>query len=117
VVALMHRGEVWLAQLNPNKGAEIGKLRPVVVMQDDAILASGLHTIITVPLTTQFRPAFEPMRIRITARDRLLKECYVMVEQPRALDRSRFGDTPLTTLTKEEMAQLEKSLKAILGLQ
>ena len=26
----MRRGEVWVARLNPNQGAEVGKVRPVV---------------------------------------------------------------------------------------
>lgn len=112
----MRRGEIWIARLNPNQGAEAGKLRPVIILQDDAMLTSELHTVIVIPLTTQFRPAFEPLRIRIAARDRLLKDSCAMVEQPRALDRSRFGDGPLTTLTHEEMAAVEKSLKAVLGM-
>ena len=29
----MRRGEVWVARLNPNQGAEVGKVRPVVVIQ------------------------------------------------------------------------------------
>ncbi|WP_255534322.1 type II toxin-antitoxin system PemK/MazF family toxin [Thiohalobacter sp. COW1] len=29
----MRRAEVWVARLNPNQGAEAGKLRPVIVMQ------------------------------------------------------------------------------------
>ncbi len=113
----MKRGDVWVARLNPNKGTEVGKTRPVIVMQADAILASGLHTVIAVPLTTQFRPKVEPMRIRVVARDRLLKDCFAMIEQTRALDRSRFGDGPLTALTAEEMAAVEKSLKAVMGIQ
>jgi mRNA-degrading endonuclease toxin of MazEF toxin-antitoxin module len=24
----MHRGEIWVARLNPNQGAEVGKVRP-----------------------------------------------------------------------------------------
>jgi mRNA interferase MazF len=30
VVAVMQRGEIWIANLNPNKGSEIGKARPIV---------------------------------------------------------------------------------------
>lgn len=112
----MRRGEIWVARLNPNQGAEAGKLRPVIIMQDDALLASELQTVIVVPLTTQFRPAFEPLRIRIATRDRLLKDSYAIVEQPRALDRRRIGEGPLTILSHEEMAALEKSLKAMLGI-
>jgi hypothetical protein len=36
--------------------------------------------------------------------------------QPRALDIERIGDGPLTRLTGEELAQVERSLKAVLGL-
>jgi mRNA interferase MazF len=116
VALMMKRGEVWVARLNPNKGSEIGKMRPVVIVQDNALLNCGLGTVLVVPLTTQFRPEFTPMRARIEARDRLLKDCYTAVEQLRAIDHSRFGEGPLTTLSTDEMARLEKSLKAMMGL-
>lgn len=113
---MMRRGEIWVANLNPNKGSEIGKARPVVILQDDAILATGLPTVLAAPLTTQLRSDYEPLRIHITARDRLLKECHVMVEQLRAIDRSRFGEGPLAVLDKDEMAAVERSLRAVLGM-
>jgi mRNA interferase MazF len=116
VVALMRRGEVWTANLNPNKGAEIGKVRPVVVIQDDHLTQAGLPTILVLPLTTQFRPALAPLRIKLDPRDRLVMGCYVMLEHPRALDRSRFGEGPLAILTAEEMAAVEKSLRAVMGM-
>jgi len=112
----MRRGEIWIANHNPNKGAEIGKQRPVIIMQEDRLLTTELPTIITIPLTTQYRPAFAPMRIQITARDRLLQDCYAMVEHPRALDRSRFGEGPITRLTPEEMTAVERSLLAVMGM-
>ncbi len=112
----MRRGEVWTANLNPNKGSEVGKVRPVVILQDDRLIATGLSTILALPLTTQFRPAQAPMRVRVEARGRLQQTCYVMVEQPRALDRSRYGVGPLATLTSEEMALVEKSLRAVMGM-
>jgi hypothetical protein len=67
-------------------------------------------------LTTQHRPGAEPLRIPVSARERLRKECYAMTDQVRALNRSRFGDGPLTTLTAEELAVVERSLKAVLGM-
>ena len=39
-----------------------------------------------------------------------------MVDKMRAIDRSLFGDRPLTTLTTEEMTTVERSLKAVLGM-
>ena len=44
--APIHRGEVWTANLNPNKGGEIGKVRPVLVLQATALTQAGLATII-----------------------------------------------------------------------
>jgi mRNA interferase MazF len=116
VVALMRRGEIWTAKLNPNKGAEIGNIRPVLVIQDDRLNQTSLQTILVLPLTTQFRPAFAPMRVKIAARDRLLKDCYAVVEQIRVADRGRFGEGPLATLTTEEMAAVEKSMRAVMGM-
>lgn len=116
MVEVMRRGEIWVANLNPNKGNEVGKIRPVVVLQADELTATGLGTIMAAPLTSQFWPAFEPLRVKISARDRLEKDCHVMVEQTRAFDRSRFGDGPLASLTPEELAAVEKSIKGVLGL-
>jgi mRNA interferase MazF len=37
----MRRSEVWVAHLNPNQGAEVGTVRPVVVSQADALTEAG----------------------------------------------------------------------------
>ena len=44
----MRRGEVWVARLNPHQGAELGKVRPVVVIQADALTEAGLATLLVV---------------------------------------------------------------------
>ncbi len=49
-------------------------------------------------------------------RGRLLKSCQVITDQPRALDRDRFGEGPLATVTAEELAAVEKSLRGVMGL-
>lgn len=116
MVGMMRRGEIWTANLNPNKGGEIGKVRPVMILQDDGMIASGLATILVARLTSQFRPIFAPLRVRVSARNRLTQDCFVMIEHIRALDRSRFGEGPLATLTAEEMAAVEKSLLGVMGL-
>jgi len=97
----MHRGEIWVARLNPNQGAEVGKLRPVVIV---------------VPLTTQDRPGARALRVPIRSRDRLLCDSFAMADQPRSLDRSRLSDGPLTTLNPEELAELEQALLGVLGI-
>lgn len=113
---MMRRGEIWAANLNPGRGREIAKIRPVLVIQDNALTASGTPMVVILPLTTQIYPAFKLWRIMIEPRDRLLKKCQVVVDQPRALDRDRFGEGPLTTLTEKELTAVERSLKGVMGL-
>jgi len=54
--------------------------------------------------------------ITIPARDRLLTDCQVIVDQPCALDRTCINEGPLTRLAASEMAAVERSLKIIFGL-
>ncbi len=112
----MKRGEIWVGNLNPNRGAEVGKIRPVLIMQADFLIDQGEPTIIVLPLTTQVRASKEPLHVTIPVRDRLLEICQVMPEHPRTLDRNRLGDGPLTRVTSEEMKAVEKSLMAVLGM-
>lgn len=112
----MKRGEVWVANLNPPRGREVGKIRPVLVIQADELTDAGTPMIVVLPLTTQVYPSFRLWRITIPARDRLEKDCQVVIDQPRSLDRTRFGDGPLTKLTTQELRTVERSLMAVLGL-
>lgn len=86
-------------------------------MQNDALTAIGSPMVVVLPLTTQTYPAFKHWRVIIEPRDRLLKTCQVVVDQPRAIDTARIGAGPLTSLSAGEMAAVEKSLKAVLGLE
>jgi mRNA interferase MazF len=113
----MRRGEVWVANLNPNRGAEVGKVRPVVVVQADVLSSAVSNTIVVLPLTSQMRRDVRHLRITLPARERLRQECQVMVDQPRTLDRGRIGEGPLTRLTDEEMTAVERVLKVVLELR
>ncbi len=112
----MRRGEIWIGNLNPNRGAETGKIRPVLIVQADFLTQQGSESVIVLPLTTQVRPSKEPLHVTIPARDRLRETCQVMPEQPRTLERARLTQGPLTVLAADEMAKVEKTLLAVLGL-
>ena len=113
---MKRRGEIWVANLNPTRGREVGKIRPVLIIQDDALNENGGPMTVVLPLTTQVYPGYIHWRVTIQPRDRLLKPCQVVVDQPCALDINRIGDGPLTRLSPEEMAAVERSLKGVLGL-
>lgn len=112
----MKRGEIWVGNLNPNRGAEIGKVRPVLIVQEDRLIDAGLPTVVVLPLTTRTRLSLQHLRVLIRARDRLQQDCQVMVDQPRTLDRNRLGEGPLTRLTSDELAQVDQALQVLLGL-
>ncbi|QTF91968.1 type II toxin-antitoxin system PemK/MazF family toxin [Halomonas sp. BM-2019] len=113
---VIRRGEVWVGNLNPARGRELGKVRPVLVVQTDALTQAGAETVVVLPLTTQLRPGLQRFRVPLPARGRLLVDSYVVFDKPRALDPARLGDGPLTSLTAEEMAAVEQSLRGVLGL-
>jgi mRNA interferase MazF len=111
----MRRGEVWVANLNPNRGAEVGKIRPVLILQSDRLGPGVVPTVVVLPMTSRIRPVLRHLRISIPPRDRLQAPSQVIVEQPRTLDRNRVGDGPLTRLTEAELTAVERALKAVLG--
>jgi mRNA-degrading endonuclease toxin of MazEF toxin-antitoxin module/predicted transcriptional regulator len=67
------RGEIWLADLNPRRGTEPGKTRPVLIVQAQALLDAGHPSTLIIPLTTQRIDDAEPLRLRIAAQGKLRK--------------------------------------------
>ncbi|SMN16861.1 transcriptional regulator, PemK family [uncultured Candidatus Thioglobus sp.] len=49
------RGGVYLANLNPSKGTEIGKIRPVLIIQSDSLNSIGHTTVNILPLTIRLK--------------------------------------------------------------
>ena len=112
----MKRGEVWVANLNPNRGTEVGKIRPVLILQNNALTDNGFPTVVVLPMTTQVRKDVSTLRISIAAREALREDCQIMIDQPRSVDRKRIGEGPLTQLKTAELEAVEKSLMAVLGM-
>ena len=115
VTEAIRRGQIWTANLNPNRGHELGKIRPVVIVQADWLSAAQSRTVVVLPLTSHVRRDAEPLRVTVRARGGLRTESQVVVDQPRTLDRRRLGEGPLTELSVDEMARVDTSLLAVLG--
>jgi mRNA-degrading endonuclease toxin of MazEF toxin-antitoxin module len=49
---MFKKGEIYLARLNPRKGNEVGKVRPVFIYQTDMLNDIGHPTTIILPLST-----------------------------------------------------------------
>jgi len=112
---MFKRGEVYLANLNPRKGKEVGKLRPVLIFQTDMLNEISHPTIIILPLSTKLVKNAFPLRYRIDQRDKLEKDSDVLCDQIRAIDISRIVSEPLTVLNEKELLQIKHQVEIILG--
>ena len=83
-------GEIWLADLNPNFGTELGKLRPVLIIQNQILLEINHPSTLIIPLTTNLIEDAEPLRIRIKAQYKLEKDYDLLIDQIRAIDNKRL---------------------------
>jgi mRNA interferase MazF len=91
-------GHIYVADLNPRFGTEPGKVRPVVVVQTDALNRSHPSTIIC-PLTTKIAGFENPLRVALPMGVSGLKRpSDILVDQIKSIDnrrlRSKLGAIP-----------------------
>ncbi len=115
----MRRGDIVWADLEPVRGSEADKRRPVVIVSNDganamaARLGRGLVT--AVPVTSSVRRV-QPFQVLLTAADTGLPvTSKAQAEQVRAIAVERLGDH-IGSLTAEVMAELDEALRLHLGL-
>jgi len=110
-----YRGEIWLINLNPiKKSNEIGKIRPALVLQNDELNAAHYPTTIILPLTTSLIDDAEPLRYRVTSRDKLEHDSDILIANIRSIDNARFIEK-LTTLTDKELHYIKSLLDEVLS--
>jgi mRNA interferase MazF len=73
-------GEIWIADLNPKVGTELGKLRPVLIIQNQILLEINHPSTLIIPLTTKLIDDTEPLRIRIRAQYKLEKDSDLLID-------------------------------------
>ena len=111
----MNKGEIYLAKLNPTKGHEINKVRPVIVFQSAYL--KDLPTVIVIPLTTHLKDNWFPLRVRISKRGKLEKDSDAVIEQIRAIDKSRIIGNPIASISDDELKLLEEAVLFVLGIK
>lgn len=103
-------GEIWLANLNPQRGNEPGKIRPVLIVQNQVLLDDHHPSTIIIPLTTNLIDNAEPLRIRIKVKGFLDQESDLIMDQIRAIDNKRLVEGPLCKLSKKDMQRVQLAL-------
>ena len=105
----LKRYDVCWAVLDPVKGSEMAKTRPVVIVSLD-VLNERLQTVTVCPLTSQLHPRW---------RSRLQLQCggvqaEIAVDQIRTLSRSRLGER-INTLSDTEATALRRLITELYG--
>lgn len=104
---------IYLADLNPRRGTEPGKTRPVVVLQTDLLNDVHFSTVI-LPITTNVIKGSSILRVHLDAGECGLKKASdILVDQVRAIDNRRFIKE-IGALSPASREQLVKNLNIIL---
>ena len=110
-----HRGDVYLANLNPYVGSEQGGTRPVLVLQNN----SGNFfspTLIVAPITSRsWKKASQPTHCILKGTDFLRGDDMVLLEQITTIDKRRVHKY-LGAVSREQMAEVDEAVVASLGL-
>ncbi len=111
---VIKRGQVWWANLDPAKGTEPGKIRPVVVLQTDLLNDAGHFSTIVCPLSTKINSKASILRVHLSRGEAGNPEpCDILVDQIRAIDNTRFT-SPMGVLPTAKLLKLEENVKVLL---
>ena len=100
---------IYLADLNPTQGAEMSKVRPVVVVSLEEMNVF-LDTIVVCPLTTRLHPRWRS-RLRIKCAG---EPAEIAVDQIRAISSSRLR-RKIDALTPSAASQLRQLITEMYG--
>jgi mRNA interferase MazF len=103
------RYEIRWAALDPARGAEMSKTRPVVIVSLD-VLNDLLQTVTICPLTSSLHPGWRSrLAVRVAQR-----EAEVAVDQIRTVSKRRIGKK-LGTLSEDDARALRRLITEMYG--
>ncbi|MDJ0892821.1 MAG: type II toxin-antitoxin system PemK/MazF family toxin [Gammaproteobacteria bacterium] len=112
----LSRGGIYVARLDPAKGAEIGKLRPVAMLSAREVLQVDSPLLFIFPLSSRSDSAFDTLHVTLPPRDGFKVKSYALVEHCRAVSRGRVLGDRIALLTQEELAAILHRLQRLVGL-
>lgn len=111
------QGGVYLAKLDPAKHAEIGKIRPVVILTATIILEVLPNILFVCPLSSYSGSQFNALHIKLPPRDNLQKMSFALIEHCRAISIKRITIPRLAQLTITEMAAILSRVQYLTHLE
>ena len=112
---IVHRGDIYYADLSPVVGSEQGGVRPVLIIQND-VGNKFSPTVIAAAITSQHDKANLPTHIEVDAKNTgLLKDSVVLLEQVRTIDKHRLKEK-MGRLDNGSMNRVNQALSISFGL-
>ena len=107
------RGGIYLARLDPAKGEEIGKIRPIIILNSQVILNDIPPIIFVCPLSSQSQPEFKHLHIELEVRDNLKVTSYALVEHCRSITINRIIHPRIAQTTSIELNTILHKLRRL----
>src|SRR6185312_5807364 len=101
---------------DPAKHVEVGKIRPVVLLNAQALLNVGPPTVFICPLSSQSEPEFKSFHVELPPRDNLRVTSYALVEHCRSITIKRLIYPRLAQLTALELNMILQRLQRMVGI-
>lgn len=111
-MARILRGDIRWADLNPVRGREQARQRPVLILSHD-VFNERSGTVIAVALTSQPQRAGFPLTLELDVVG-LPRRSWVKISQIRTLAVERIGER-LTRVTPEDLARVIEGLNEIIS--
>jgi len=107
--------DIWIADLEPKRGTETGKVRPVIIVQTNLLNNEHPSTVVC-PITTKVQKDSEILRVHIKKGTSNLKvDSDIMIDLIRAIDNRRLVNK-IGELTKELQTKVKDNIKIVLDL-
>jgi mRNA interferase MazF len=113
-MARSSRGDIWRADLDPVRGHEQGRVRPVLVISNNILNHGNSDLVTIVPVTTKGRPLRSFLQID-PPEGGVSKTSFIMCDQVRTISAGRltrrFG-----AVSQRVLSEVELRLRFLLGL-
>jgi mRNA interferase MazF len=118
IILPLLRGDVYLVNLDPIVGKEIGRARPAVIIQND--IGNKFSPVTIIAPISSVKEITKPLPIMIyleKGEGGLNEESYVDCGQIRTIDKEKRLITKFGSFSKSKMNEIDKALKISLSLQ
>ena len=111
---MIHRGEIYYADLSPVVGSEQGGYRPVIVLQNNKGNRYST-TIIVAPISSKLTKSPLPTHVMVE-NNCLEKKSVILLEQIRTIDKQRIREK-VGFIDNKVMQQINEAIKTSLDIK